>query len=245
MRESFKHFYTLFLTLCLLLCCGTVASAVPQDSIPEANKPVVVRQPDTALLEKMRADKEFQYYEEVPTGETFWERLKYRIQQWLREVLYKGQASGFWEVLLYLLIAAAIVLIVIKMQHVDVGSLLGKKASNTETPYDVFEENIHELDLKALIAEAVEQHDYRKAVRLHYLQSLKHLTDMGLIQWKPGKTNRSYIAEIQDDGVRREFEQLTGMFEYVWYGGAALGDGLFSSARAEFTQFDNLVKQHA
>lgn len=193
----------------------------------------------------MRASEDFQYYEEVRPANTFWERLSRRIKTWLREVLYQGQASGFWEFLIYVVIAAAIVYIVVKMQHVDVGSLFGKKSANNETPYNVFEENIHELDLKALTDEAVTQRDFRKAIRLHYLQSLKTLTDRGLIHWSPSKTNRSYIAEIQQPDIRHEFEQLTSMFEYVWYGGAALGDELFNSARAEFIQFDTHLKQQA
>ncbi|RDV14199.1 DUF4129 domain-containing protein [Pontibacter diazotrophicus] len=245
MRVSFKHLFIFLFSFCLLCGFGTIAYAQAPDSVPAATAPVQVRLPDQEKLENMRASEDFQYYEEVRPANTFWERLSRRTKTWLREVLYQGQARGFWEFLIYVVIATAIVYIVVKMQHVDVGSLFGKKSANNETPYNVFEENIHELDLKALTDEAVTQRDFRKAIRLHYLQSLKTLTDRGLIHWSPSKTNRSYIAEIQQPDIRHEFEQLTGMFEYVWYGGAALGDELFNSARAEFTQFDTLLKQQA
>lgn len=246
MRVSFKHLYTFLLTLCLLHCLGLKAHAqAVQDSVPAASAPVQVRLPDQEKLNTMRASEDFQYYEEVRPANTFWERLRYRVGRWLREMFYQGQASGFWEFLIYAAIAAAIVYIVVKMQHVDVGGLFGKKGTNTDVPYDVFEENVHELDLKALTEEAVSQRDFRKAIRLHYLQSLKMLTDRGLIHWSPSKTNRSYIIEIEQPEIRQEFEQLTSMFEYVWYGGAALGDELYGSARAEFIQFDTLLKQHA
>ncbi|WP_266205975.1 DUF4129 domain-containing protein [Pontibacter kalidii] len=245
MRESFKYLHSFILILCLLLGSGPIAHAQLQDSIPAARQPVMVRPLDAEQLEAMRASEDFQYYEEVNTGATFWERLKHRLQRWLQDVFYEGQASGFWEVLLYLALAAAIVFIIIKMQNVETGGLFGRKAVSMSMPYEVLEENIHEMDMKALIAEATAQRDYRKAVRLHYLQSLKLLTDRTLIEWKAGKTNRSYISEIKPGPIRQEFEQLTGMFEYVWYGGAALGDEVYTSAQAEFNQFDNLVKQHA
>lgn len=245
MRASFRHTSTLILILCLLLGFGTIAHAQQPDSIPNATKSIVVRPFDAEKVEKLRTQEDFQYYEAIPEGESLWERLKRRFQNWLREALYEGRASGLWEALLYIAIAGAIVFIVIKMQKVDNGSLFGRRADSMATPYDVFEENIHEMDMKALIAEAVGERNYRKAVRLHYLQSLKFLTNGGLIEWKPGKTNRSYIHEIPNQQVRREFEQLTGMFEYVWYGGAALSDELYTSAREEFTQFDYLVQQRA
>ena len=245
MRVSFKHLVKLLFSCCLLCGSGMVAHGQAPDSVPAAPVPVQVRLPDQDKLEAMRASEDFQYYEEVGPANTFWERLAYRLKSWLQEVLYQGEASGFWELLLYILIVAAIVYIVIKMQKVDVSGLVGKKTTNTDVPFEVLEENIHELDLKALIEEAEMQRDFRKAIRLHYLRSLKTLTDRGLIQWNPGKTNRSYISEIDHAEIRQEFEQLTSMFEYVWYGGAALGDEVFSSACAAFNHFDNLLKQHA
>ena len=244
MRVSIKPLFIFLFTFCLLCSFGMEARAQLQDSVPAAREPVKVRLPDQDKLEAMRASEDFQYYEEVRPANTFWERLSHRLKTWLREIFYQGQASGFWEFLLYAVIAAAIVYIVVKMQRVEVGGLFGKKSPNAEMPYDVFEENIHELDLMALIEEAVTQCDFRKAIRLHYLQSLKSLTDRDLIHWSPSKTNRSYITEIEQPDIRHEFEQLTSMFEYVWYGGAALGDELFYSARAEFLQFDTLLKQH-
>lgn len=245
MRVSFKLLFTFLFSFCLLYFSGTEAHALPQDSVPNARIPVQVRLPDQDKLEAMRNSEDFRYYEEVRPANTFWERLGNRLKKWLREVLYQGQASGIWEIIIYVIIAAAIVYLVIKMQHVEVGSLFGKKSTNSEMPYDVFEENIHALDLQAMLEEAVSQRDFRKAIRLQYLQSLKMLTDRGLIQWRPGKTNRSYITEIDQPEIRQEFEQLTSMFEYVWYGGAALGDELYSSARAAFINFDAHLKQHA
>ncbi|ARS35499.1 DUF4129 domain-containing protein [Pontibacter actiniarum] len=245
MRERIRHFFFTKLILCLLLSFGPAAHALAQDSTAVSLSPEVMRRFDQAKLEELRANEDFEYYEEARPANTFWERLKRRLQQWLEEVFYRGSASGLWQVLIYLAIAAAIVYLVVKMQHVDIGSLFGRKTASIATPYEVLDENIHEMDMVALLEEAVAQQNYRKAVRLLYLQSLKQLTDLGLINWQPGKTNRSYIAEIKPAAIRQEFEQLTGMFEYVWYGGAGLGQEFFASAQAEFQQFDARVKQHA
>jgi hypothetical protein len=244
MKGNIKLFYLLASILCLLLCAGRATYALPQDSL-EAAAPVIVRLPDPQKLEAMRHSSDFQYYEEVKPATTLLERLWQRLGKWLQDVFYKGRASNAWIYLIYALILGGIAFIVIRMQQIDVGSFFGKNAGSTPMPYDVYEENIHEMDMAALIEEAVTQHNYRKAVRLHYLQSLKVLTEKDLIYWKPGKTNRSYMTEIRTDSIRRDFEKLTNMFEYVWYGGSALSEELFTAARNDFRQFDQMVKQHA
>lgn len=245
MKVIFKQLSYSILLICLLLSFGTGAYAQQPDSLAGSHAPAAVRLPDPGKLDKLRADKDFHYFEEVVQGETFWERVQHKVAKWLRRIFYQDQTRDFWEYLIYGLLVAAIVFIIIKMQKVHVTGMFGRKARTAEIPYHVVEENIHELDLAALIEEAVTQHEFRKAIRLHYLQSLKKLADANYIHWKPGKTNRSYTAEIQQTRIRQEFEQLTGLFEYVWYGGAALGAGPFDHARQEFIQFDNLLKQHA
>ena len=245
MKGSTKRIFFYLITFCLLFSVGRPVCAQQPDSLPISLTPVVVRLPDAQKLKSLKADKDFQYFEEVRQDNTFWERLKYRIKEWLRQIFYTGQASGFWEIMLYAVLIATVVFVIIKMLKADFSGLLGRKQSAAAVPYDVLEENIHELNLEELIDQAINQHEYRKAVRLHYLLSLKKLTDAGFITWKPGKTNRSYIPEIKQPHIRQEFEQLTGMFEYVWYGGAALGNDIFGAAQQEFIQFDNLITQHA
>ncbi|MBC5994548.1 DUF4129 domain-containing protein [Pontibacter cellulosilyticus] len=245
MRVSFRHLFLTILILCLPFGVGQVACAQTPDSIPEATSPINVRPFEQEKLKQLQASKEFEYFEEVKPDETFLERLWRKFKQWLRDVIFNGQSSTLWEYLIYAVLAGAILLVIIKIQGIDIGSLLGKKAVASEMPYEVYEENIHEMDINGLIEEAIQQRDFRKAIRLHYLQSLKNLTNHGFILWKPGKTNRSYINEIKATDLRHEFEQLTSMFEYVWYGGAALGDELFTSARAEFILFDKQLNQYA
>lgn len=244
MKVSFKIFLYLIVPVCLLLSAGTTPYAQNFDSQATIPAPAEIRLPEPAKLEKLKADKDFQYFEEVVEGETFWEQMKRKLAEWLRNTFYQDKSGDFWEVVLYILLAVAIVFIILKLLKVDATGLFSRKAKSAEIPYNVFEENIHELDLATLIEEAVTQHEYRKAIRLHYLQSLKKLTDANYINWKAGKTNRSYIAEIQQKQIRQEFEQLTGMFEYVWYGGAGLGAELYQNAQQEFSQFNNLLKQH-
>ena len=84
----------------------------------------------------------------------------------------------------------------------------------------------------ARIAEAEDAGNYRLATRLGYLEVLKHLTDRGLIQWQPDKTNHAYLAELAAGPLREAFRGATRQFEYVWYGELRLNAALYQQARA-------------
>src|SRR5690606_10219995 len=84
--------------------------------------------------------------------------------------------------------------------------------------YETLKENIHEIDFEQQIDADIEQRNYRLAVRLLYLQTLKYLSNRNLIDWKPNKTNRSYVYELAQSPKQPEFETLTTQFEYIWYG---------------------------
>jgi len=51
-------------------------------------------------------------------------------------------------------------------------------------------QDIGELDITALLAQALASQNYRVAVRLYYLRALHVLAKTGKIVWKKDKTNR-------------------------------------------------------
>jgi hypothetical protein len=115
---------------------------------------------------------------------------------------------------------------------VDITGAFGRSARRNPLAYDTAAENIHEVDFRTRIAEAEDAGNFRLAVRLGYLEVLKHLTDNGLIQWQPDKTNHTYVAELAAGPVRDAFRGATREFEYVWYGELRLNRALYQQARA-------------
>ena len=49
---------------------------------------------------------------------------------------------------------------------------------------------------EADIKQALQSSDYRQAVRLRYLQTLKYLEDEGKIDWQPSKTPSQYVRQV-------------------------------------------------
>jgi hypothetical protein len=96
-------------------------------------------------------------------------------------------------------------------------------------------ENIEELDIHALLQQALAQGNYRLAVRLYYLSLLKSLNQVGLITWKKDKTNREYLTELfSKDQYFDDVRKLTLAYEQVWYGEHAITQESFQQLTVRF-----------
>lgn len=57
-----------------------------------------------------------------------------------------------------------------------------------------------------MIEEAIANRNYRFALRLNYLRSLKILSDKEIINWKIDKTNHEFIGEIKHSNLKSTFQ---------------------------------------
>jgi hypothetical protein len=137
-----------------------------------------------------------------------------------------------WKYGIYAVALAVLVYAVLKLMQVDVTAAFGRAGRRGQLAYDTAAENIHEVDFRTRIAEAEAAGNFRLATRLGYLEVLKYLTDGGLIQWQPDKTNHAYLAELAAGPLRDAFRAATREFEYVWYGDLRLNAALYQQARA-------------
>ncbi|MCD8032665.1 MAG: DUF4129 domain-containing protein [Bacteroides sp.] len=85
-------------------------------------------------------------------------------------------------------------------------------------PYEVTPDTIYGIDFEADIRQAASQGNYKEAVRLVYLQTLRNLSDRELIFWELYKTPTEYMYELKDEGLRTPFRELTNRFLEVRYG---------------------------
>lgn len=83
------------------------------------------------------------------------------------------------------------------------------------------------LDYQTLetdLQDAVEGKQYRLAIRLLYLKTLKQLIDSEKVKPSPEKTNRQYMDELKLAGLHELFGNITFTYETVWYGEATPDD---------------------
>ncbi len=86
---------------------------------------------------------------------------------------------------------------------------------------------LYGIDFDAEIKAALVRRDYKEAVRLLYLQTLKQLSDKELIDWQLYKTPTQYIYEVKSESQRNVFRNLTNSFLRVRYGNFDATEQLF------------------
>lgn len=228
-----------FLSLFFMFLFSGICWASPNvAAAPVAPAPLEVRYPNAQKLKELRAGNEFQYGQDVRPDLSFWQRFWQRVGDFINRVLEAKSFQSVWKYVLYAFAIGITLFVVLKLFQVDFTGLFRRKAAPGALAYETYRENIHEIDFKTLIEEAEGQEDYRRALRLHYLSTLKHLTDRELIHWTPGKTNRSYVSELKNPSLKQPFSQITQLFEYVWYGGSALDATRFQTVRQSFQEFN-------
>jgi len=106
---------------------------------------------------------------------------------------------------------------------------------------DLVEQDIREVDLQHLLQAAIQAGEYRPAVRLLFLESLKQMTEKEWINWKPNKTNHDYQREMAEHPQAEEFHQLTFAYEYIWYGNFSVDASQFERLRRRFEAFHQQI----
>ena len=100
---------------------------------------------------------------------------------------------------------------------------------------------IKNKDLFKLIKQAIELKNYRLAVRYYYLNILKQLEGKQLIVYEQQKTNEDYINEISKENIKKSFEKLTRLYDFVWYGNFDINELEFGRVEADFENVNNLI----
>jgi hypothetical protein len=139
-------------------------------------------------------------------------------------------------ILTYLFIAIALVLIFY--------ALLGKRFFNqADIPIEetvvLNYENVTEFnDWENAIKDAMIKEDYRLAVRIMYLQTLKKLDDKIIVAFKQDMPNGYYLQKLFSTNYYPPFKELVKYFDYTWYGNYSITREQCSSIWAQFITFN-------
>lgn len=207
--------------------------------------------PDSTQVEVRTADEEtfrdlagqnvFDYQQEAQNPETLWSRLRNWLFQVISYVFEHPWASVVIKVIFFAIFGLVLAALV--------NQLLGGKLSSgfsRSKPQDPFTLNIQNRSVfdqsyDTMLAKAIEDHQFRDAVRILYLMALKQLNDREMITWKPDKTNHDYLAELGDHPSSRSFDILTSYYEYVEYGDFKIEEAGYQSVHEVYKTFRNKV----
>lgn len=253
MRKHITYSLFTFLLLSIIRVC---AIAQTQNDSTATGPAVVVA--DTANIVHAEADprsisdstlnrykkaKDYQYDYTPPEQSTsFWERFFRWLNNLFSDIEAPGNPSSIFDFISYIIIAFAIGMIVYLIVKGNFTGIIRGSAKKTGIEYTVEEVDLDALNFDELISEALKDKDYRKVVRLYYLQTLKILTDKNLIEFKADKTNADYMRELKKSDVKPAFARLTYVYEYVWYGHFEINESGLSDATKVFNEFKSSVK---
>jgi hypothetical protein len=201
---------------------------------------------DTEKLKNFKENEDFNYAEnEEKSG--LWTDFK----EWLYSILKKffgiGDDSGFWtaffEILPYLAMLLFVVILVWYLVRFNMGSQIMRQHVKSNVTLTEEEELLMTKNLQELAEKAIEEKQYRLAVRYLYLDCIKRLDTKRLIRYTNDKTNFDYVREIQSNALSPHFKSLTISYEQIWYGQMVFDQVYFSRLVDYFTEFHHKLDQ--
>ena len=201
------------------------------DTIRVDDQAVDLRTPSAQRMAEYETHDAYDYTRDDPPDESM--GIVAWILSQIIDFLNSSETSRtITEIVMYVLAAIAIgysILAVIRMEP-------RSRRHSTTSGYraDGLEDRVQETDFEPMIDEAMHEDDYRRAIRLMYLQGLQRLDRFGWIDWAPDRTNRQYEQDLSGTDLREPFRQATRVFEIVWYGDVDVGESDMRRLRPPF-----------
>lgn len=195
---------------------------------------------DTSFQESYKSD-EFNYepFKEVKELSA-WERFWAAVGRFFADLFDFGginnSMSGLqilFKIIAVLIIIFVVYLIVKVIINKEGTWVFGKSVKKIDVIENV-EENIHNINFKKIVTDAIHDKNYRIAVRYYYLWLLKSFSDKNIIEWDIEKTNADYLNEIVNIDTKKNFRFLSYIYEYSWYGEFELTEEDFKKAENAF-----------
>jgi hypothetical protein len=203
---------------------------------------VVFRSIDSAKIKSYLKEKDFKYFEDPEYTMTLWERLmEWLKRQFLKLTQYESY-NTVWDIVIYILIALAVIAIIFGIYKSEIKVLFFSNKSKNGLNVTELVEDINLIDFEKMIEEAIAAKNFRYAIRLNYLRSLKILSDKEIINWKINKTNREFIKEIKSNDLKSKFEIITSDFEFIWYGGFDIDYRAYINQQNSYSDFNTSLQ---
>ena len=192
----------------------------------------------SSSLKAYRSNEDFQYEKETVETPSAWDRFWQWFWNKYNEMMSTEAGRTTMKIIYWLLGIAAVAFFIMKVMNMNRMNLF-KETSQGNTAYTIEDENIYAISFDTAIQQALQEGNYRLAIRLLYLQNLKILADKNFIVWQPNKTDTDYLHEINKSGLKQSFKNITDIFEYAWYGNRVVTKDDFAGIQKEFSQFQN------
>jgi Domain of unknown function (DUF4129) len=230
--------YTLDSSVVTIMLDSGAVSKGPKHIVYDSSN-VVVRHMSDSAVNAYKKDPDFDYMSTHLSGESLYSRF----MRWLARIFYSVGENRFWsaflKILLYLGCGTLVIFAIIKIAGLSENAIRSTSGSDEGVDYSVTHDDIYAINFNEAIQKAIADKQYRFAVRLLYLKSLRGLADKELINWKINKTNYQYLSELESAAAHQPFKSLTRAYEYIWYGELPINESQFNELHKQFIHFSN------
>lgn len=99
-----------------------------------------------------------------------------------------------------------------------------------------------DTDFQPLIEREIAERRFNVALRLLFLQTIQLLHQQKHILWEKDKTNRDYLRELRNSGLRESFSHLVKFYNFGWFGDYKVEEQEFIEIHQAFNTFKMSVK---
>jgi hypothetical protein len=153
----------------------------------------------------------------------------FNLPSWLGTVMWGIIIAVFLSAVVYFLLA----------NKINIFSRSGSK--NTNTAVEDEEVDLFKIPYQDLLQKAYAEKNYRLAVRILYLQTLKLLSEKNIIAFQADYTNMDYLKQLSQTKFYKDFFAITRHYEYVWYGGFAVSEPALNIIRNDFNTIQDKI----
>ena len=205
---------------------------------------------DEGRIEKFKNNKDFDY-KEYEESDTWWSQFKRWLGNIISDFLKGIFGSGitdntlYWilTILKYLVIIGVLFFLGWLFMNVSPRSMFSKFQQKDNVLMSEDQEIIENQDISELIEKALQDKNYRLAIRYYYLSVLKKMMDAELIHWESQKTNRDYYAELQDPLLKKKFSIITRIYDFIWYGSFDINEISYLESAIKFKDINQLIER--
>lgn len=215
------------------------------DSIID-NDTVKLRPPSSERVKKFENDKDFDYHPDVNRSKNkfvlWFDRMMKKLSDFFESIRKKLNIDinpALWRWLGYIICFVVLAFIIMRLSGFNFKRLF-VRASSTELPYSIAEENIHEINIEQQYQNAVEAKNYRLAIRYRFLSILKTLHNNNQIEWRIDKANAVYVYELSAD-LSGPYSMYAREFDYIWYGDFAVDIETFETIKTQMIRFEKSI----
>ncbi|MDR3267024.1 MAG: DUF4129 domain-containing protein [Tannerella sp.] len=187
---------------------------------------------DIKKIAEYQSDRNYDYNSQLETPDySIWEMLMSWVEGLLRNI-FGGKFAEKYTSPILIVVFILVVATIIYFLYLKRPELFIRKKKVQPVGYNIEDEDIHEIDFDTEIAKATDAGDYRLAIRLMYLKTLRILSENKLIDWQIYKTPSEYLYEIKGIELKKPFKELTNKFLQVRYGNYDVSEELFEKILA-------------